>query len=181
MSDLIKFIDRKLALIQELEDNDGEISPKSEGEMDVINAHIRENADTFVDYRQSIDASIEKYKAAIATFVAVQEKKKTRLDDFLKFAIGKIGKIETPFSSINVQSREFESILVTDFDKCAKAYPDSVTIKDFDNMRTLTISKKYLKGKEPIGFIESSKESSWIVARQRAGNKIKQGEITNDR
>lgn len=172
---LPQLINRKLLLIQELEDSDGEISTKTEGQLEVINAQIRENADSYVDYRQSLDASIDKYKQLIKAFVAIQEKKKSRLDEFLKFAIEKIGPITTPFSSIKVQSRHSTSVVITDFDFCVKNYPDAVTIKTMDNCRTIYISKEELRrsslGGEGAGFEIVEKESKFIAARQKANIK----------
>ena len=175
---LTKFIDKKISLIEELEESDGEISPKTEGELEVINAQIRESVDDVVSYRQWLDSSIDKYKSLLKAFVARQESKKKRLDDFLTYAVKKTGDLKTPFSSIKIQSRKNKSILITNFDECAAAYPEAVTIKTMDNCRTIYISKEVLKfnsrDSEPIGFEFIESESNFISARQRVNIK---GEI----
>jgi hypothetical protein len=171
-------VERSL-LEQKIFDAHGELTPLSESELAEIERDLPKKVDSVVlaYYRQQ--GEIERAKEMVKEFVAVKERQIERFKDVVKTILSREGKLTGVFSSVSLVSRKSRNITVTDFDRCAAAYPEAVTVTmRSDNERVVRISKTKLEEiynalpeesrddtVEINGFSVLSKDSSYPMFR----------------
>lgn len=165
-------IGKKVSIIEEIEANDGEISPKNELDLANINVEITQSTDAVVGYRIWLKEGIENYKEILKAFISKQEKKLNRFDDFLKMTLREHGTQKTMLSNLSLRTKESKSVVVYDFDLCSKSYPEAVQINTFDNIRTITLLKTVLKefaekDAQTFGFTMVNNNSEWVSSTIR--------------
>jgi len=163
----------KLSIIeQRIEDQWGEIKAIDEEDIKHALVEIEGNSDRTVwaIYKRKQEII---YLKELRELIKIKEQQLDRFKSVCYMAIEQYGPVETPLTSMKLQTRKSESVLITNFTGCMREYPESVTVKTIDNIRTITISKTKLKEiwDEKNGDVQSyeviKRESTFLSARVR--------------
>ncbi len=142
---LIDALNNKLDIESLLEEKNGEISEEEIKSLAQTNSEIVEHSDRFVYALQKRVKDLQYIKEIARGRIASLNKQVESMKK-LAFHVVKIhGEIDTPFCYIRPRKTASKVTTVTNFEYVQRTYPDAVTVETKDNVKTIKISKEYLK------------------------------------
>ena len=170
---LLDSIDQKTIIEKIIEENGGELTPEHELHLDDLHLQISEQTDSIhfaIENRKTKIKTYREYIKALQGKIKSEEEQQKQFNEFLVYVIKKHGELKTELSSLKVQKRSTERVIIENFDLCMRTYPDAVVITLNDNVKKITLQKNELKklgGSDPIGFKIVENDTEFLSSRMR--------------
>ena len=171
---LIESLNKRLEIEKRIFENEGELTPLLESELDASITEIAENLDRSIFAYKIRENDLSYAKILLKDYIESKTKQLETFKELLFNVAKKHGKLEAPLTSLSITKRNTESVLIFNFDLVMQNYPSAVVVEVMDNVKTIRIRKEDLKkiwletqGKVK-GFEVMEREVSYPNIRLRA-------------
>lgn len=165
----------KLEIERFIFDQGGELTVETEAAYENAVAEVQNRTDRAVmAYKEQVN-QLEYAKSALNELVTAKKQQIERYRNFLHRVVKEHGDLKTPIASISHRQRMTERVIIWDFSKVEKNYPEAVTHHFEDNKRITSLSKTKLKeiwknNPNVLGYEVVEHHSEWPDIRIRSRN-----------